>query len=176
MEIDIINKLKEKLLFFIKNEVNLFKNNGINIEEQTIKFKDKKLSYSEILSNIENNTELGSEIISEFFYLVLSNLEKLSNIINLSNKKEIKLDSTGLEPTWVAVNRDGQELICCCNKLFRIYDKIWSTLKEEEIDTYPYESWGNPDDSIIYLPKGSIEKLIGIKLTWENEPINIINL
>ena len=34
------------------------------------------------------------------------------------------------------------------------------------------EVWSCNDDAV-YLPKGSIEKLIGKKLTWEDEPVEL---
>lgn len=35
------------------------------------------------------------------------------------------------------------------------------------------EHWVNKNDSYIILPKGSIKKLIGRELTWEDEPVEI---
>ena len=33
--------------------------------------------------------------------------------------------------------------------------------------------WKRQEGSEIWLPKGSIEKLIGKKLTWEDEPVEL---
>ena len=54
---------------------------------------------------------------------------------------------------YLAVNKNGEEQICE-QELFR-----WGS----EIYWYP----------TIELPKGSIEKLIGKKLTWEDEPVEL---
>lgn len=35
------------------------------------------------------------------------------------------------------------------------------------------EHWVNKNDSYIILPKGSIKKLIGRELKWEDEPVEI---
>lgn len=49
--------------------------------------------------------------------------------------------------------------------------------KEESInllsfwDNFEYDSVGDKLDFIIALPKGSIKKLIGRDLTWEDEPV-----
>lgn len=70
---------------------------------------------------------------------------------------------------WVAVNKNGVEYIFE-NKPKREGDEwidavvIWGNqyMDDGEHGTY----WSN-----IELPKGSIEKLIGCALTWEDEPV-----
>jgi len=55
---------------------------------------------------------------------------------------------------WVAVDKDGDEIIT----------------------TYqPFRATGywNSDFDKIYLPKGSIKRLIGHTLTWESEPAEL---
>lgn len=54
---------------------------------------------------------------------------------------------------WVAVDKTGEELISR-TKPFRVGD-YWI------------------GDSIFHLPKGSIKKLIGQELTWEDEPVEL---
>jgi len=55
---------------------------------------------------------------------------------------------------WVAVYKKGSEAI--------FYSK------PAKSDSYWY-SW----DAIIELPKGSIQKLIGRELTWDDEPVEL---
>lgn len=54
---------------------------------------------------------------------------------------------------WVAVDKIGEELISRTEP-FRVGD-YWI------------------DDSIFHLPKGSIKKLIGKKLSWSDEPVKL---
>ena len=86
---------------------------------------------------------------------------------------------------WLCVNKNGQELICQ-NKperlgllkrrpsdcgAYKIIDDIWSE---------PLSYWGDNEmcscqdatyNFDIDLPKGSIEKLIGKTLTWDDEAV-----
>lgn len=55
---------------------------------------------------------------------------------------------------WVAVDKDGSEIIC--------------DYKLHRMNNY----WGSIGSRII-LPQGSIKKLVGRELTWEDEPIEI---
>lgn len=71
--------------------------------------------------------------------------------------------------TWLAVSLEGDEL-CCNEELHRSFNR-WSILTEDEIKSYCYEADGNPDDCIVILPKGSIKKLIGRELSWEDNPV-----
>lgn len=59
---------------------------------------------------------------------------------------------------WVAVCKNLDEWIFS-GKPFRGIDDTW---------------WEKPNDHYINLPSGSIEKLIGRKLTWEDEPVELI--
>lgn len=59
---------------------------------------------------------------------------------------------------WVAVNKDGSEVI-----LSTLPDKLG--LK----DFNQWVCFGNR----IFLPQGSIEKLIGRSLTWNDEPVEL---
>lgn len=58
---------------------------------------------------------------------------------------------------WLAVDSDGKEII------FQFCPKKTETCY---IPLYPYSMW-------IVFPKGSIEKLIGRKLTWKDEPVEL---
>ena len=57
---------------------------------------------------------------------------------------------------WVAVHKNGSEVI------FDFEPYRWN-------DSFWVEDTG--DD--IYLPKGTIKKLIGRDLTWEDEPVEL---
>lgn len=57
---------------------------------------------------------------------------------------------------WVAVDKDESEFIYE-TKPFRDEDREWC--------------WGNM--CFIELPKGSIKKLIGRELTWNDEPVEL---
>lgn len=58
---------------------------------------------------------------------------------------------------WLAVDKSGDELI------FQFHPKKTET---QYLPLYPYSMW-------LTLPKGSIEKLIGRKLTWKDEPVEL---
>ena len=58
---------------------------------------------------------------------------------------------------WLAVDKKGEEAI---------YEEL--PYREEE---YWDPSYYNP--TFIVLPKGSIAKLIGRELTWEDEPVEL---
>lgn len=64
---------------------------------------------------------------------------------------------------YLAVDKDGTEIISDF-KPERFHDNnTW------DIDANP-----NDDINLITLPKGSIKKLIGMIMTWENEPYKIL--
>lgn len=72
---------------------------------------------------------------------------------------------------YYAVNQDGTEICCNCPLYKGIFE--WFVLSLEERSLYCYEECGDPDDCIVKLPKGTIEKLFGRKITWEHYPIKI---
>ena len=90
---------------------------------------------------------------------------------------------------WVAVDSNGDERISSNSKGFQrfIYNEDKKDQKVQSWDDsnkYTYDHWieYHEDDDLsnfgamptwIFLPKGSIEKLIGRKLTWEDEPVKI---
>lgn len=59
---------------------------------------------------------------------------------------------------WVAVDKDGIENIYK-SKPYRAYDHWW-----DDHDGF---------DTEVSLPKGSIKKLIGRDLTWEDNPVEL---
>lgn len=66
---------------------------------------------------------------------------------------------------WIAVNKDGTECVCAIKPKRDLFDE-W-----EGID---------PDDGdyrdCVAMPTGSIERLLGRKLNWADEPVEITNL
>lgn len=84
---------------------------------------------------------------------------------------------------WLAVNKDCSEVIG--NSLIKAYytKKNSLVLKSDyfNMDEIKYTHYVDPyynpyegvEDVSIMLPTGSIEKLIGRKLTWEDEPVEI---
>lgn len=57
---------------------------------------------------------------------------------------------------WVAVDRSGKEVIFDF-KPYRRHDFFWVAYIGD----------------FLYLPKGSIKKLIGRDLTWQDEPVEL---
>ena len=62
--------------------------------------------------------------------------------------------------SWVAVDKNGTEAVYT-NKPERF-------LYDQNVGAW-YDFYGKD----VRLPSGSIEKLIGRKLTWENEPVEL---
>ena len=60
---------------------------------------------------------------------------------------------------WLVVDKDGKELISKVKLIRAKHVKQWIT---------PYDFVGM---SYIILPKGSVKKLIGRDLTWEDNPV-----
>ena len=57
---------------------------------------------------------------------------------------------------WVAVHKNGNEVI------FDFEPYRWNDFL-----------WGEDTGNYIYLPKGTIKKLIGRDLTWSDEPVEL---
>ena len=57
---------------------------------------------------------------------------------------------------WVAVDKHGDECI----------------YKYRPIRSSYYGCWMTGDD-VISLPKGTIRRLLGVELTWANEPVEL---
>lgn len=69
---------------------------------------------------------------------------------------------------YLAVDKDGQECILGGNEPYRKdIQSMWAYWVSD--DSSEGEWYNNKID----LPKNSIEKLIGRKLTWEDEPVEI---
>lgn len=89
---------------------------------------------------------------------------------------------------WLAVNKDGTEIISEC-ELRRFIDKLHETNRMDYscrcVDfENPNPHWTpklKVEDTpkfgkliaILKLPKGTIKKLIGRELTWDDEPVKI---
>lgn len=83
---------------------------------------------------------------------------------------------------FVAVNRDGEELIFNSKPVYDRVEDTWKVLgiKEELVYNDPHDhSAGvhseivNNDDYGVTLPKGTIEKIIGGPLSLANNPVGI---
>lgn len=88
--------------------------------------------------------------------------------------------------TWLAVNKDGSE-VCSNNKLFKHHEVTTELIeafgkeyehffKEEDqwCDSFSNEYYYTvPKFRGVVLPKGTINKLIGRELTWNDEPVEI---
>lgn len=75
---------------------------------------------------------------------------------------------------WLAVAKDGTEIIFQ-DKPSRTEDDWKPTVDGEELEM---NDWGDVEyvdayGDKIYLPKGSIKKLIGRELSWEDEPVEL---
>lgn len=63
---------------------------------------------------------------------------------------------------WLAVDESGKEYVSV-SKPCRIWPLgAWSVSCENNFDV-----------NVVELPKGSIKKLIGRELTWEDEPVEL---
>lgn len=60
---------------------------------------------------------------------------------------------------WLAVDKNGDE----------IATDSGCSLHRSKHGLY----WSSYDDALIYLPKGTIKKLTGRELTWEDEPVRL---
>ena len=60
---------------------------------------------------------------------------------------------------YVAIDQNGSEIVYECKPIRTEITHEW------ELEDY--------DHDYVRLPKGSIEKLIGHKLTWEDEPVEL---
>lgn len=84
---------------------------------------------------------------------------------------------------WVAVDKDGTEKISNGMFIRRLYIKsiFWGAIKvnySKNARRKWANGWSNDEsDSLpftgVILPKGSIEKLTGKKMSWQDEPIEL---
>lgn len=73
--------------------------------------------------------------------------------------------------SWLACGRYGEEFIFD----YEPYRTCVYTSNEEKIEYWKGFREGKYVDEPKELPKGSIKKLIGKNLTWEDEPIELEN-
>ena len=73
---------------------------------------------------------------------------------------------------WVAVDKDSTECIYqfrpqrCSDKFKSLKVRRLHDFLSGDVIEYAYSMW-------LALPKGSIKKLIGKELTWEDEPVEL---
>lgn len=67
--------------------------------------------------------------------------------------------------SWLAVNKDGKENIYLEKPEKKQYTDLKGNLQEY---------WDDGNDYSIPIPKGTIEKLTGKRITWEDEPIELV--
>jgi hypothetical protein len=65
---------------------------------------------------------------------------------------------------WLAVDENGNEYIYS-SKPSRDYSQSWNCC-------WAFEAWED-EESLVQLPKGTIKKLIGRELAWNDEPIEL---
>lgn len=81
--------------------------------------------------------------------------------------------------SFVVVDRKGKELIFDSCPEYDRYDDCWVQLVGQElvyIDYADFDSGVECQDKYFYgieLPQGTIEKIIGRKLTLKNEPVEL---
>jgi hypothetical protein len=72
---------------------------------------------------------------------------------------------------YLAVDEDGYETA------FRILPvRSEEVIDDDYGDTYTSGIWEEQSPAWIPLPKGTIEKIIGHKLTWKDEPFPLIEI
>ncbi len=67
---------------------------------------------------------------------------------------------------WIAVDKDGTECIYMKKPKRRMSVWLPSSKKRDTLEDYAFYDYG-------VLPKGSIKKLIGRELKWEDEPVKL---
>lgn len=70
---------------------------------------------------------------------------------------------------YLAVNKDGSEIISRHEPERSIYDNEW-------VDLYEFVNCGGNPDEVemqIELPKGTIKQLIGKELSWGDKPVEL---
>lgn len=69
--------------------------------------------------------------------------------------------------TLFAVNKNGTEI--CCNYTLYRNGSEWTTIEPGTYELYSVEEEGDPDICIVELPKGTIKKIFGTDMTWEDD-------
>ena len=75
---------------------------------------------------------------------------------------------------WVAVNKDGVEFIY--EEKPTRSKNYWEQAiigQELSVDDWGDEEYRDIYDDYVRLPHGSIKKLIGRELTWDDEPVEL---
>lgn len=62
---------------------------------------------------------------------------------------------------YLAVNKDGVEAVFRFKPIRDNFFRVWKPSEK-----YPF-------DALVELPKGTIKKIIGRELTWEDEPVKL---
>ena len=75
--------------------------------------------------------------------------------------------------SWLAVDKNGFEMIF--HKKPIRDNHIWID-KDTYDEVRQYAPSINADDYSILLPKGTIKRLLGYELTWNDEPINLYKM
>ncbi len=74
---------------------------------------------------------------------------------------------------YLAVNKNGQEVISG-NKPDRCTNEGFQARFNNATQWCEFEDYVGSCNLVVFLPKGSIKKLIGCELTWEDEPVELI--
>lgn len=102
-------------------------------------------------------------------------MEKLTSI----NKLPIELIRQLLDANGISYKVYKDEFYNIEYEIENISDELCDKLEDAAIkllsfwDNYEYDPDGNGISFIVGLPKGSIKKLIGRELTWEDDPFEI---
>lgn len=72
---------------------------------------------------------------------------------------------------WVAVDKDGKEIISPVKPERNCQDMYWMCLDSVSYEVFTEEP--QYEDFGVVLPKGSIKKLIGRELSWEDNPVEL---
>ena len=81
------------------------------------------------------------------------------------NRKDLQNQTRNFEKgPYLTVDKDGTECIFKTCPIRNVNGAGYWTL----------ETTHDPDQDNVELPKGSIEKLIGKKLTWKDEPYRLV--
>lgn len=80
-----------------------------------------------------------------------------------------------MDEAWVAIN--GKNTL---GESYQFKEYIFDEKPIRWIDldgVMNWEEWAPPSDDTHYntLPKGTIEKLLGYKLTWKDDPVNLFD-
>lgn len=97
---------------------------------------------------------------------ILIGLMILGSIIIQYDRTKIRKKRKKDKAAWVAVDKDGQEVLILSNSKPHRMPTGWWT---------PYDKDSILEFDLVYVDDGFIEKHLGRKLTWENEPAKLTN-